>query len=108
MHAMKLVEKYGGLKWNDEDEKGRLTTAHTTEMHYITREMNKGYHIVGIIHGFNNAEGYRTPINKNYWLLFDRVPDFYKMIVTYYQNNPNPLLQVIENGKKQVNESTSY
>ena len=96
------------MKWKDIEEDGALTTTHHKEIFRITKGQDKGYHIYGILCGFDIT----VPVGENDeddWDMFVRVEDFYASTVEYYKENPDPDIHVYEqNGKAGSNLDENY
>ena len=95
IHAQRLLAKYSGLKWYDMDEAGAPITVFDGEICFYQDGKDAGYHIFGVYEGFDMNLGIDDNDEKLH-NVFDRSIDFYEDIVTYYKQQPDPDVTVLE------------
>ena len=77
------------------DEAGAPTTAFDGEICFYQDGKDAGYHIFGVYEGFGVNLGIDDNDEKLH-NVFDRSIDFYEDIVTYYKQQPDPDVTVLE------------
>jgi len=95
IHAQRLLVKHSGLKWYDMDEGGAPKTVFDGDICFYQGGKDAGYHIFGVYERFDMNLGIDNNDAKLH-NVFDRGFDFYEDIVTYYKQQPDPDVAVLE------------
>ena len=80
-----LVSKYGGLKWNDPDEGGRLTTSHPEQMRFVKARGNNHYDVHAVTEQYDFSKKPSDQMDE--WEPWEFIDDLYNEISDYYKTH---------------------
>jgi hypothetical protein len=91
VNQARLLEKYGGLSWRDPDEE-IMYTACSEKMYFCRARNERGYCVFGLKETYDEDD----PNHADDWTPWALNSDLYDMVVEYYQENPNPKIEIVE------------
>ena len=80
-----LVAKYGGLKWNDPDKGGKLTTSHPEQMRFVKARGNNHYDIHAVTKKYDFSKNPCDQMDE--WEPWEFIPGLYNEISDYYNKH---------------------
>ena len=86
MHEAKMINKYGGLQFLDEDKYWHLTTIMRDKMWFEKKRGSNGYHLLCVSEMYDGSK----PDDEQHdeWEIVETSTDLYSAISEYYNTNP--------------------
>ncbi len=88
MFRVRLLRKYGGLKWFDQDSTPQhVFTAHPTKMQFKKVWGNNQYTVFVMLEGYSDSKLDDDQENSEFWEPWEFFDDFYDSVCLYYEGS---------------------
>jgi len=93
VNQARLLEKYGGMVWQDPDNGDQMLTASTTMLFFSKKRGDKGYCVKALKEAWTEEDTDEADTWEPWSLT--QADDLYEQIVAYYRINPDQNIQIV-------------